>query len=489
MKGTKGDSVRKSSGNVFADLGLRNPEEALTKAELAQRICALIGERGLTQVQAAAVLGLDQPKVSSLMRGKLQGFSVERLFRCLKALGQEIEIIIRPVHKAGFRAGPHVAGEWELSRVNEIEVLGVGSNEDTITNLLKHGLERAAEFRQIFLNLMVGKVSSQLPGVEAHTRQQVGVGVPDLTVVLNGEQTVVGIVENKLGAGEGEDQTQRYADPVFFTELLRKLGLSGPAQPAYLYLTLFPAPGPKSSRFRHVTYRDLEPYLEADRSADDPVVSRLLIDFLLLVRDFYAAGELKANDIVADRMQSTNLLGKIRGSFLYFEELLRRTASGSGLQLLSPKQDSKPGRLDYYAEFTKPSWNPAMFDRKTKPIRFDPRRHVQLHFQPQFHVLEGTLDLYLHYHTNPYLPEKEARQLLPGPELAQYEAIRKKFQAELREAQVTGLDTSGDRWNQIGKFPLDFQGVTAEQLIKQLRKAMKRAEPVLDRLVARHFKR
>ena len=89
MKGTKAERVEKSSGNVFADLGLRNPPEALAKAQLARRICALLGERGLTQAQAAAVLGLDQPKVSALMRGKLQGFSVERLFRCLKALVQD----------------------------------------------------------------------------------------------------------------------------------------------------------------------------------------------------------------------------------------------------------------------------------------------------------------------------------------------------------------------------------------------------------------
>ena len=108
MKETKAERVERSSGNVFADLGLRNPQEALAKAQLARRICALVGERGLTQAQAATVLGLDQPKVSALMRGKLRGFSVERLFRCLKALGQEIEIVIRPARKAGHRAEPYV---------------------------------------------------------------------------------------------------------------------------------------------------------------------------------------------------------------------------------------------------------------------------------------------------------------------------------------------------------------------------------------------
>lgn len=62
------------SGNVFADLGVRNPEEALAKAELANKISVLIRERGLTQAKAAKLLGIDQPKVSMLLRGRLTGF-------------------------------------------------------------------------------------------------------------------------------------------------------------------------------------------------------------------------------------------------------------------------------------------------------------------------------------------------------------------------------------------------------------------------------
>lgn len=87
--------VEASSGNVFADLGLPDPDESLAKAELARRICAILTERGLTQETAAAVLGVDQPKVSALLRGKLSGFSTDRLFRFLNALGQDVEIVIR----------------------------------------------------------------------------------------------------------------------------------------------------------------------------------------------------------------------------------------------------------------------------------------------------------------------------------------------------------------------------------------------------------
>ena len=88
--------IHESSGNVFEDLGLPDAPELLAKAQLVQRICSIIEMRGLTQTQAAKVLEIDQPKVSALMRGELRGFSSDRLFRFLNALGRDVDIVIKP---------------------------------------------------------------------------------------------------------------------------------------------------------------------------------------------------------------------------------------------------------------------------------------------------------------------------------------------------------------------------------------------------------
>ncbi len=93
---TKATMVEASTGNVFADLGLDDAEELLAKAELTRRIAALIQSRRMTQVTAARALGIDQPKVSRLLRGHLDEFSGERLMRFLRLLGQDIEIIVKP---------------------------------------------------------------------------------------------------------------------------------------------------------------------------------------------------------------------------------------------------------------------------------------------------------------------------------------------------------------------------------------------------------
>ena len=86
--------VELGSGNVFADVGMRDADEMLTKAQLAAQITNIIRDRGLGQTEAAKLLGVDQPKVSALFRGRLRDFSIERLLRFLNALHRDVRIVI-----------------------------------------------------------------------------------------------------------------------------------------------------------------------------------------------------------------------------------------------------------------------------------------------------------------------------------------------------------------------------------------------------------
>jgi predicted XRE-type DNA-binding protein len=87
--------VIRSSGNVFADLGLADAAELGTKARLGAAINLIVERKRLTQAAVAAALGVNQPKVSALLHYKLEGFSVERLMHFLVALGQDVEIVIK----------------------------------------------------------------------------------------------------------------------------------------------------------------------------------------------------------------------------------------------------------------------------------------------------------------------------------------------------------------------------------------------------------
>jgi predicted XRE-type DNA-binding protein len=89
------NTVTSGSGNVYADLGYENPEEMLLKAHLVMLLSKAIKAKGLNQYQAAELLGIDQPKVSALVRGQFRGYSLERLFRFLNALDLDVEVNVK----------------------------------------------------------------------------------------------------------------------------------------------------------------------------------------------------------------------------------------------------------------------------------------------------------------------------------------------------------------------------------------------------------
>jgi predicted XRE-type DNA-binding protein len=96
---------------VFEDLGLPDAAALLAKADLVSRICDIIEKRGLTQTDAAKLLGVSQPKISALRHGDLDGFSSDRLFRFLNALGSDIEIVVKPRARSSKRPAIRVVTE------------------------------------------------------------------------------------------------------------------------------------------------------------------------------------------------------------------------------------------------------------------------------------------------------------------------------------------------------------------------------------------
>ena len=91
-----GISIEEGSGNVYRDLGYPDSESMLVKAQLVAKIAEIIQKRALTQVRAAEILGLTQPKISALLKGRFRGFSEHRLLECLTRLGRDVHIVVTP---------------------------------------------------------------------------------------------------------------------------------------------------------------------------------------------------------------------------------------------------------------------------------------------------------------------------------------------------------------------------------------------------------
>ena len=88
-------AITPSSGNIFSDVGVKNPQQYLAKSELARQINIIIKDRGLKQIEAAGILGIDQPKVSALSCGRLDDFSIERLIVFLIKLDHDVDIVVK----------------------------------------------------------------------------------------------------------------------------------------------------------------------------------------------------------------------------------------------------------------------------------------------------------------------------------------------------------------------------------------------------------
>jgi predicted XRE-type DNA-binding protein len=101
--------ITKGSGNVYKDIGSANPEAMLAKAQLVSRIASIIETRGLTQREAAEIIGMPQPKLSNVLRGQFRGVSEAKLMDCLLRLGNDVQIVVKPTKRSASMGSLSVA--------------------------------------------------------------------------------------------------------------------------------------------------------------------------------------------------------------------------------------------------------------------------------------------------------------------------------------------------------------------------------------------
>ena len=87
--------IETGSASVYDDLGLPDAAEMHVKATLAAKIGEIIKHRRLTQIQAAEILDMPQPKRSGMLRGQFRGSSEANMLACMNRLGRDVEIVVR----------------------------------------------------------------------------------------------------------------------------------------------------------------------------------------------------------------------------------------------------------------------------------------------------------------------------------------------------------------------------------------------------------
>lgn len=265
---------------------------------------------------------------------------------------------------------------------NLLELLGVAGREDVVTNLLAHCYNHSAAFRAWFLRTIGIEDIGEVAVGRAFTRVQMGdAGVPDLVIVdYDGSGCSVVVIENKLAAEEGKDQTERYASNDCLQSLATRFKFGGKElRLKYVFLTLFPDVQPGSKKFVRVTHESFLQGNDAIYHGDGPWVSEVFGAWLDILSRFYKAGHLEPSDCLLDRFRQSYALD---GSFLAFRAFMQSVPCPEGVSHVWSSRSSQPGRRFYLAQFRKPSWNPARMERLEEKWRLNPAKCFNIHVEP-----------------------------------------------------------------------------------------------------------
>ena len=368
---------------------------------------------------------------------------------------------------------------------NLLKILGVHDREDTFTNLLAFCFNNSDKFQNLFIKFISNNSLKLNSTAKAYTRISTSKsGVPDLIITCkdNHSDTLI-ILENKLKADEGKDQTDKYGSNECRDDLVKRFRLNSDHLKTHCYfLTLFPDQRPANETFTPVTYENLIIELNLFSGEKNELVRQLTDNLIELLTLFYDQGRLQPEDIVLEKLEDSEGMD---GGFLYFTNLLN---SLNLPQTLKPKEfskNSKTGRRYYLTQLIKPNWAPEEIKASNRGLdykSFDPSKHFNIHIEPQFSPLNNRFDIFLHFETNPYLPVKEARQYLDPIKYKEYLEIRSNFSEKIKLADIKAFRVGG-RSNQIGKAIIDIGGKNLSQAQGCLKNTISNIAHAVDKII------
>ncbi|MEX2374170.1 MAG: hypothetical protein WD942_01110 [Dehalococcoidia bacterium] len=360
---------------------------------------------------------------------------------------------------------------------NTFEILQIMGKEDPVTSLLSRAINESPAFQDMFLDHIGVHLKEVL---DVCARPSVKGGTPDLAIAgRSAAGDVLILVENKLRAGEGGTQTERYAARAVHDQLKKRLELQASARTELVLLTLFEEK-PRSAEFKHRTYEDLAVRWKRRAAGQASPVTRLLDDWFELVDEFYESAAWGPNDELIAKLGQNSALDS---GFLCFRGWTKGIVWGARLKPQNFFRSSQRGRRTYGMRVTKPAWEPGRMEIVTGGTTpMEPRRDISIHFEPQFDVLNRVLKFDLHYEPNPYKTVKWMKKHVRTEVYEAYQRQRTTFQSELKKALPEGWKLSG-RSNQVANFPLRMEGLSAGDAAKAVASAVRPMEAVVDQLL------
>jgi len=314
------------------------------------------------------------------------------------------------------------------------DILGIGSREDSYTNLIAYAFEHFPEFKQNILTKLGEQdygdwkvcIRPQIPIKSGRGRKK---DVPDLILFSKEKQKVI-LIENKLFSLEGWEQTERYASDEFKRGLINFLNFDTTPETKYFFLTLDDAK-PCSPSFKTISYSEISECIPND--LNNSKLDILLKELKERIDEYYNLQPPEENEIVLDYLikNVSGLVNEYRTFKILTDNLLDR-------QFLKELGITK-NRGNFYIPYC--SWYKEKWRGKEYPKEKDVSKCFDIHFELQWDTREEqeNLTLFLHYHTYPYMTQKELKEV-EEYFVEKYQKARDKFYNYIKEQ-------SPPKWN------------------------------------------
>ncbi len=362
---------------------------------------------------------------------------------------------------------------------NLVEVLGIQGKEDIISNILCYSLNNCDVFRNDFLKCiceLTPEKISKIDNVTAKNRVSTRSGVPDICVlVTSSDSNEIVVIENKLLADEGWMQTERYASNECKEDLSKAFNVSNP-QFRFIYLSLFHDNTAQHPAFITKHYDELLDNTQVTKY--DDLLSQQLLGPLFEVYDkFYTSAVISDQDNLIDKLNEESDLNT---AYAYFKSFFSSLSLPDGIKLKFTFNMTGQGRHYFGAQFSKDDWEPSEYNNSQPVLSRDT---FSIHFEPQYNVLSGILNFYIHYEPNPYMP---VRKIKNAPGYKEYLHTREAFIIQFHQiSQRIQLFKPFNGSNQIGKIVIDLTDSTLKETKVFLERIMTQLCSVIDESLSR----
>lgn len=351
------------------------------------------------------------------------------------------------------------------NRVNLIETLGITFKEDIISNLLVALIRNSAVFRMQFFTNIASIPYESNSVFRIDSRIATSVGIPDIVAVIEEEdRCTLLIIENKLKAEEGYQQTLRYASPVCIAELKDKFGIADKiVELKLLFLTLVPETMPTSDDFINVSYEELIQKVVPD--VEDAGLQMLYEDLSAVLSSFYSNLEVEDDDLLFDKFTENTDPVRLKIRFCKLIDHIDNFPEGFSRSRIG--EVAGAGRINYLVKFSQDGWKGADALKNDEGKFILNENTFDIHVEFTFDPFHQVFALPLHYETNPYLSKKLIQNQSVGAEryFDKRDKVKQALHQKIKDLNEPSIKCFNGS-NQIANFNMDLDKNTTVKAFK-----------------------